>query len=166
MPSRSRRSHQHRRPGAPHRVQASGPPTRANLEAVRDRGGFLAVAGLAFVAACVILALTSYYGHSNNLTFAVTAILGLLVTGIPALLFSRPLPGGRPPPVHPAWVIPLAVAFAGFAKALLPGAFIVGLLGLGAGFFFVCSLLIGSDSLRVWRWDRQRTRAAQARSSR
>lgn len=165
MPSRSRMTRQHRRSGAPHHVQASGPSTRANLEAIRDRGGFLAVAGLAFVAGCVILAFTSYHGHSNDLTFAVTAIVGLLATGIPTLLFSPLRPGGRPPGIHPAWLIPLAVAFAGFAKALLPGAFIVGLLGLCAGFFFVCSLVIGSDSLRVWRWDRQRTRAAQTRSS-
>jgi hypothetical protein len=114
------------------------------------------ISSLVFVLACPIVAFSSYHGHSRALTFTVAAIMGALVTGIPALVFVRPCPGGRPAAVHPAWVVPMSIALAALTSALLPGAFAVGLLGFGAGFFFSCFLVFGSDYRRVRRWDRRK----------
>ncbi len=107
-----------------------------------------------FVVACPIVAFTSYHGHSSGLSFAVAAAVGLLITGTPALLFTRPRPGGSPAAARPAWVVPLSILLAALTSAVLPGAFAVGLLGFGAGFFFVCFVVFASDYRRVRHWDR------------
>jgi hypothetical protein len=122
---------------------------------IRARGRHFTISSLVFVGACPIVAFTSYHGHSRDLTFTVAAIVGVLVAGIPALVFVRPHPGGRPAAAHPAWVVPISILLAALTSALLPGASAVGLLGFGAGFFFGCFLVFGSDYRRVRRWDRR-----------
>lgn len=161
MPSRSHRIRSRQRRDRAARsaryrpAQAGGPPTRVNLAVIQARGRHFTISSLIFVAACPIVAFTSYHGHSQALTFAVAAIVGVLVTGVPALVFVRPRSGGRPRAVHPAWVVPISILLAALTSALLPGAFAVGVLGFGTGFFFGCFLVFGSDYRRVWRWDRR-----------
>jgi hypothetical protein len=156
VPSRSHRSGGRRRArSARYRpVQAAGAPTRVNLAGIRARGRHFTISSLVFVAACPIVAFTSYHGHSTALTFAVAAIVGILLTGIPVLVFGRPRPGGKPAARQPAWIVPIAIFLAALTSALLPGAFAVGLLGFGAGLFLTCFLVFGSDYWRVRRWDR------------
>jgi hypothetical protein len=157
------RSHKHRRArhadrtgrsNRPLRAEAGAPPTRINLGVVRARGGHFTVSSLVFAVACPIVAFTSYHGHSSGLTFAVAAAVGLLVLGTPALVLTRPRPGGSPAAVGPAWLVPLSILLAALTSAVLPGAFAVGLLGFGAGLFFVCFVVFASDYRRVRHLDR------------
>lgn len=88
---------------------------------IRARGRHFTISSLVFVGACLIVAFTSYHGHSRDLTFTVAAIVGVLVTVIPALVFVRPHPGGKPAAAHPAWVVPISILLAALTSALLPG---------------------------------------------
>jgi hypothetical protein len=125
---------------------------RTNLAVLRDRGVLLAVAAVVFVIVCIGLDLSEYLGHDG--AFALTAGLSIVLTAVPVLVFNRPRPGGqRAADAGP--YLPLCVGIAIILDAVVPARWIEGILGFGAGFFFVAFVVVAVDLFRLRSWERR-----------
>jgi hypothetical protein len=80
--------------------------------------------------------------------------VSIVLTALPVAVFNRPRPGGQ----HPAAArpyLPLCVGIAIILDAVLPARLIEGILGFGAGSFFVAFVVVAIDLYRLRAWERQ-----------